>query len=131
MSEEKYMLLEKKNIELEKRVEQLEFKIKLLAENSNTSRLLFESDITRTQYEELMNLMDEVSDDIYKGKEVSNHHFEGKVYRIIGVDGDYHFCESLAQAFMEDGRWDEVFPALYGHMDKFKYYLERRRKGEE
>lgn len=33
---------------------------------------------------------------------------------------DYHFAETIAQAFMEDGRWKEVFPALYGGMSKYQ-----------
>ncbi len=36
------------------------------------------------------------------------------------------FCEYLAQSFMEDGRWEEVFATLYGEMPKYKFYMENR-----
>jgi len=44
---------------------------------------------------------------------------------------DKLLCESLAQSFMEDGRWEEVFPALYGSMLKYKYYMETRENGKD
>lgn len=53
-------------------------------------------------------------------------YFNKKVYEITGKYGDYHFCEYLAKAFMEDERWEEVFPALYGHLPKYQYYIEKR-----
>ena len=131
MCEDRIIELEGKNTELEKRVAMLEFKVQLLSENTNTSRLLFEYNITHTQYVQLMDLMDDLRKKIDNKENVNHGSFESKVYVITGKDGDYHFCESLAQSFMEDGRWEEVFPALYGDMKKYEYYMERRRKGEE
>lgn len=122
---------DEKILELEKRIEMLEFKVQLLSEDSNTNRLLFEYNITHNQYVELMDLMDEFRSAIESGTEVNHGTFEQKVYEIIGNDGDYHFCEALAMSFMEDGRWEEVFPALYGDMMKYKYYMGKRKKGEK
>ena len=34
-------------------------------------------------------------------------------------------CEYLARAFMDEGRWDEVFPALYGDMPKYNYLKDK------
>lgn len=131
MCEERIAELEVKNEQLEERVVMLEFKVQLLSENTNISRLLFEYNITHSQYTQLMDLMDEFRKEVDKGDKVYHGTFETKVYAITGKDGDYHFCESLAQSFMEDGRWEEVFPALYGDMTKYKNYMERRSKGEE
>lgn len=131
MDEKRIAGLEEKNSILEKRIENLEFKVQLLSEDTNISRLLFEYDINHSQYRMLMDLMDEFRENIENGKEAHHSTFEQRIYSIIGKDGDYHFCESLAQSFMEDGRWEEVFPALYGDMQKYKYYMEKRNKGEE
>lgn len=131
MSEVRIAELEAKNAELEERLSMVEFKVQLLSENTNTSRLLFEYNITHNQYLRLMDLMDEFRKMLDGGEKVYHGSFETMVYRITGKDGDYHFCESLAQSFMEDGRWEEVFPALYGDMPKYAYYMERRRKGED
>lgn len=122
---------EEKIFELEKRIEMLEFKVDLLSQNTNTSRLLFEYNITHPQFTALMDLMDKFRKEIDNKNKVSHVSFEEKVYKITGNNGDYHFCESLAQAFMEDGRWEEVFPALYGNMPKYAYYMESRKKGED
>lgn len=131
MCEERIKELETKNNELEERISMLEFKVQLLSENSNISRLLFEYNISHQEYVKLMDLMDELRNTIEKGEKIHHGNFEQKVYEIIEKDGDYHFCESLAQSFMEDGRWEEVFPALYGDMPKYKYYMEKRIKGED
>lgn len=121
---------EERILALEERVEMLEFKVQLLSEDSNVHRLLLECNITRNQYVELMNLMDEFRDTIERAGEVSSPSFEQEVYRITGKNGDYHFCESLAKSFMEDDRWEEVFPALYGGLEKYRYYMERRMRDQ-
>lgn len=118
------------NINLEERVAMLEFKVQLLSEDTNISRLLFEYDITYLQYQKLMDLMDEVRKKIETGT-VSHGTFEQKVYDILEKQGDYHFCEALAQSFMEDDRWEEVFPHLYGDMKKYEYYMKAYKKGQE
>ena len=122
---------EERIIKLEERLELLEFKVEMLAEKSRVGDILFESNLTREQYKGIMDLMDESRKHIDNNEKVHHYDFETKIDKITGQNGDYHFCENLAQAFMEDGRWEEVFPALYGDMPKFKYYMERRLKGEE
>ena len=76
-----------------------------------------------------MDLMDEQRDKIDKGQKVDHIEFETRIEEITG-NRDYHFAEMVAKAFMEDGRWDEVFPELYGDMLKYKHYLESRNKDE-
>ncbi|WP_283721439.1 DUF1878 domain-containing protein [Clostridium perfringens] len=105
------------------RLDFLEFRQDLLFENSNVSRFLFETRTTREQYNAIMDIMDEYRDMIDNGQEVSHHSFERRIYDVIGCVGDYHFCEGIAKAFMEDSRWTEVFINLYGNMDKYKNYI--------
>ncbi len=112
--------------EIEKRIELMEFRQQLLFDNDEVSRLLFEYGITQDQYRKIMDLMDECRKQIDKGQEVSHTEFEDAIYKIVpNHASDYHMCEYLARAFMETGRWDEVFPALYGEMAKYKYMMEK------
>ena len=106
---------------LEERVEQLEFQVQLLFTNSDLDRYLFETKVTPKQYEQLMNLMETYRGKISTGQEIHHSIFESEVYEIVPeYDRDYHFCELIAKLFMEEGRWEEVFPALYGAMPKYK-----------
>lgn len=116
--------LKKENQTLSEKIDFLEFKLELLAEDSNVSKLLFECNITRSQYIALMDLMDNMRNKLDHGEEPSNYEFEIAITSITGTN-DYHFAEYIAKAFMEEDRWEEVFPALYGHMLKYQNYLER------
>ena len=70
-----------------------------------------------------MDLMDEFRDLIDKGEKCSHYAFEQKMYEILpNHDGDYHMCEEIAKNFMHDGRWEEVFAALYGDMLKYSNF---------
>ena len=111
------------NKELEGRIAFLEFRLELLFENSNISNLLFESKITREQYSEIMALMDDLRNKLDNQQKVNHVEYESKISEITG-NHDYHFAESVAKAFMEDRRWEEVFPALYGDFHKYENYLE-------
>ena len=76
------------------------------------------------QYIEIMNLMDSVRKAIESednGSEIDNDTFEQKIYNIVEhLNNNYHFCEYLARAFKNEGRWEEVFDELYGHLPKYK-----------
>lgn len=129
-NEDRISILEEQNEELQKRVNFLEFRLELLAENTNVTRLLFESKITKEQYTKMMDLMDDNRKKIGSKEEIHHHTFESEIAQISG-NSDYHFAEAVAQAFMEDGRWEEVFPKLYGDMPKYKYFMESRGKGDK
>ena len=110
---------------LEERVEQLEFQVQLLFTNTDRDRFLFETNVTNKQYKQLMDLMEAYRKKIDNGQEVHHGTFEEEVGRIVPEHNyDYHFCEQIARLFMEDGRWAEVFPALYGDMPKFQHLVE-------
>lgn len=118
---------------LEKKVNHLEFKFQLSQENTNISRLLIDYNITKAEYEKIMDLMDEFSLKITKKEKIIHHDFEKRIYQIQNNknenknENDYHFCEALAKAFMEDERWEDVFPKLYGDLPKYKNYMKKVR----
>ncbi|MCF2649076.1 MULTISPECIES: DUF1878 domain-containing protein [Niallia] len=111
---------------LEEKVQHLEFKLDLMFHDSNINRVLYEYDITKTQYNEIMNLMDYFRDKINQKKEISNAEYESEIYKITGNEGDYHLAEYIAKAFWEDERWDEVFPALYGNFPKYRHIISEK-----
>lgn len=111
--------------ELEERISMLEFRQQLLFDNDDVSRILFEYKITSQQYRSIMDIMDKYREKIDKRIGVNHHEFEEELYEIVPQRrGDYHFCEFLARAFMDTGRWAEVFPALYGDMPKYQHLME-------
>lgn len=114
------------NYELEERLDMIEFRQELLFYNDEVSHLLFEYNITREQYRSIMDLMDKYRYDIHNYKEVYHYVFEDELYTIIPERrGDYHMCEYLTRAFMNEGRWEEVFPALYEDMPKYKNVIHK------
>ena len=110
-----------KGMTIEERLDFMEFRQELLFNDTEVDRMLFEYNINHEQYREIMNLMDEYRILLDHGEEVYHGAFESKIYNIVPhLDGDYHFCEYIARAFMNTDRWEEVFPALYGDMPKYK-----------
>lgn len=120
------MSLESEKIEqIEKRIEQIEFRQQLLFDNDEVSRLLFEYNITKQQYNSIMDIMDIYRTKIGKKEDVSYHSFENEIYKVIPEhDGDYHMCEYIARAFMDAGRWEEVFKVLYSKMPKYRSIMD-------
>ena len=106
--------------EIISRMELIEFKQELLFNNTSVDRLLFETNVNRKQYDTIMDFMEECRDRIYKGEKIKSAEFERRIYEIVPEhDGDYHFCESLALTFFDEGRWTEVFRYVYGDNPKF------------
>lgn len=104
------------------RLDYIEFRQELLFNNSDLDRSIFEYELTRNEYRNVMNLMDSIRQKIENHISVSHTAFEAEMYKIVPSHrDDYHMCEYLARAFMDEGRWEEVFPALYGHMPKYQY----------
>lgn len=126
--EEELEKLKKDYSKLEKRISQLEFRQELMMSDTKTDRVLLDYDITRQQYRGIMDTMDFIREHISDKDIANNSYFESEVERITDRQGDYHFCEYIAKAFMEDDRWEEVFPVLYGDMPKYKYLKEDKTK---
>lgn len=99
---------------VDERLDFLDFRQQLLFDNDDVSRILFEYQITKQEYTEIMNLMEKMRERIIDKQTVSHSAFEQRIYAIVpSCKGDYHFCKFIAKAFMDEGRWEEVFPALY------------------
>ena len=74
-------------------------------------------------YYSLVILEENVPPEKLDNRESINHpEFEAKIYEIVPEhQGDYHMCVYIARSFMEERRWEEVFPALYGDMPKYRF----------
>ena len=95
---------------------------------ANIDRTFREYHITKNEQHKIMDVMDKYRNLIDDGIKVSSASFENDIISIFGGDInaarhnhsiEYHFCEFIAKDFMEDGRWEEVFPALYGDLPKY------------
>ena len=112
--------MENRLIDLERRIEHLEYRVKLLAEISDFEEhpfiyMVLESDLTQSQVRAIFDLMDEVSKTIRNGKPVSHHKFEERIYELVPSHrGDYHFAEDIVSTLNDERRWVEV----YRHMKK-------------
>lgn len=110
---------------LEEKVDHLEFKQSLMLDRSHTNDTLLEYNVTEAQYRYIMDIMDDIRKKLDQKQNINNAYFENKVLKYMNRDDvDYHFCEYITMAFMKDGRWEEVFPALYGSMAKYQYLKE-------
>ena len=97
------------------------FRQQLLFSNDEVSRILFENEVNEQESRAIMDLMDSYRQKLSCGDPVSHSQFESEVYAIVPhLAGNYHFCEMLTKAFHDDGRWVEVFPALYGELPKYR-----------
>lgn len=118
-NDERISNLEKEVDLLKKEIEKMKFRFELKQVDSNVNDVLYDYDIDREQYRKIMDVMDEYRKHIDANEEVNHSVFETKIKKIV-PEYDYHFAELIAQVFMDDGRWEEVFPALYGNMAKYK-----------
>ena len=102
---------------LEERVEQLEFQMELLFENRGIDRLFFESKITRAQFLHIVDLMDHVCDKILlrECEPVLKQFFEEQIYSIVPEKNeDSQFCELITKYWHAEQQWPEVYEHLYG-----------------
>ena len=105
----------------EERLENIEFRMDLLYENTPFSRYLYECKITRKQLDALYTIMGDIRQAIENGENVNSSKYEADVLSILNpLEFDYHFCELFAKFLWEEGRYDEVFPRLYGESLKYK-----------
>lgn len=101
--------------DLDKRLDYIEFRQELLFENTDLARLLFEYEIDRNQYRKIMGLMEEYRKKLDNKESVNHSTFETEILQIVPeCDEDYHMCEYIARAFMDEHRWEEVFRLCMG-----------------
>ncbi|MED1603040.1 DUF1878 domain-containing protein [Alkalihalophilus marmarensis] len=114
---------------LEERLDLIEFRQRLLFDNDDFSRLMFDHDVTRKQLAGILDLFSSLRNRIDDGEEVSSSRYELNIYELVPQhEHNYHFAESVAQTLHEAGRFEEVFEELYGDTPKFKSYLESHNK---
>lgn len=65
------------------RLDLIEFRQELLFNNSDTDRSIFEYGLTRKQYREIMNVMDEYRNKIDNNQECLHAEFEQELYEIV------------------------------------------------
>lgn len=100
---------------IEERIEQLEFQVELLYKNRAIDRFFFESKVTSSQYSHLIDFMDYVSDKIYKGEEVSKDFFEDEILSIVPEKReDDNFCKLLAEYWQKEYPNSKVYEYFYG-----------------
>ena len=106
--------------DLERRIEHLEYRTRLLAEIADFGNHPFlytvlESNLTESQVTAIYDLMDEAAKTIRNGKPMNDHEFEERIYKIVPSHrGDYHFAEDIVSTLNDKGRWVDV----YTHMRK-------------
>lgn len=106
---------------MEERLDFIEFRMDMLRENTEFSKFIYDSKITRNQLKELYKIMDELRKKIDNSEEVDSTDYECKVLQIVDNRKlDYHFCELFARLLWEEERYEEVFPALYKNSIKFQ-----------
>lgn len=125
--EQRINILEKENLALRKELDNTNFKLKLLFDNDPVSRFVFEMNYSYEQYTAIMDLMDETRNKLDNNEEITSSDFEYR-YQQITNDHDYHSAEIITRLFMEERRWEEVFPALYGKFQKYQTYFKNHNK---
>lgn len=114
-------MLNRRFYTLPEKIDFISFRQQLLFSNDEASRILFENEVTEQESRAIMDLMDSYREKLSCGEPVSHSQFESEVYAIVPhLAGNYHFCEMLTKAYHDDGRWVEVFPALYGGLPKYR-----------
>ena len=120
--------VDKMNPELAERLELIEFRQRLLFDNDDFSRLLFEYEVTKQQYLDILDLFDSLRQNLENDEQISSGSYESDIYRIVPQHQyNYHFAEEIAQTLHEQNRYEEVFEALYGDTPKFQTYLQNKR----
>lgn len=85
--------------------------------------------INDNQYSRIMDIMDEAAVAIRDGKEYTNYTLERNMIPVIKLSNpdkviEHHAVEEITSAFLEDGKWVEVFLTLYKDEPSQKSYIE-------
>lgn len=115
------------NTELLDRLDLIEFRQELLFENTDYARLLYDNKVTREQKDNISELFSSLRNSLDNGEEImSSSNYESKIYEIVPHrNHNYHFAENIARVLHKEGRYEEVFVALYGDNPKFDTYLNK------
>ena len=100
---------------IEERIEQLEFQVELLYKNRAIDRFFFENKITNSQYSHLIDFMDYVSGKLRNAEDVSKDFFEDEILSIVPEKrGEDNFCKLLVGYWQEEYQNSKVYEYFYG-----------------
>lgn len=86
---------------------------------SHVAEVVKDYNVSQDELKKIHDVMDEVRSTLREKGKYSPAEFERKIKGAMKGNRneqyiDYHFVKEMARAFMEDDRWAEVYPALYG-----------------
>ncbi len=111
-------------MELNERLDRIEWRQELLFNNCSIDRLLFQYDVTREQWEQISDLFEQLIQEVEKGNVISSYNYETKIHKIVPQHKyDYHFAEYIAQSLYEDDKYTEVFYELYKDSQKHQVHF--------
>jgi hypothetical protein len=103
---------------MEKRIEHIEYRIKLLSEIADYESHPFvytvlEANLTESQVIGIYDLMDQATEIIRGGKELTLSKIEQGIFELVpNQNGNYHFVKDIIGALNEEDRWVEVYNHL-------------------
>ena len=107
---------------VEERLDFIEFRMDLLREGTEFAKLIYDCNVTKSQLDELYDILDDIQGKIDNGLDVSSSEYESQVLNVVDHRKlDYHFCESFVRLLWEEQRYEDVFPALYKDSNKFSH----------
>lgn len=96
------------------RLDKFEFQIELLKQRSPVNDYILESNITKKEFHEILDVMDKYRTLIDSGKKANKYSFETEILNIVkSINANYQFCIHLVQSFKEENRYEEIFEAFY------------------
>ena len=105
---------------MEERLDFIEFRMDLLREGTEFAKFIYDCNVTKSQLDELYDILDDIQGKIDNGLDVSSSEYESQVLNVVDHRKlDYHFCESFVRLLWEEQRYEDIFPALYKDSNKF------------
>lgn len=110
------------HMNVEERLDFIEFRMDLLREGTEFAKFIYDCNVTKSQLDELYDILDDIQGKIDNGLDVSSSEYESQVLNVVDHRKlDYHFCESFVRLLWEEQRYEDVFPALYKDSNKFSH----------
>jgi hypothetical protein len=110
------------HMNMEERLDFIEFRMDLLREGTEFAKFIYDCNVTKSQLDELYDILDDIQGKIDNGLDVSSSEYESQVLNVVDHRKlDYHFCESFVRLLWEEQRYEDIFPALYKDSNKFSH----------
>ena len=110
------------HMNMEERLDFIEFRMDLLREGTEFAKFIYDCNVTKSQLDELYDILDDIQGKIDNGLDVSSSEYESQVLNVVDHRKlDYHFCESFVRLLWEEQRYEDIFLALYKDSNKFSH----------